>query len=167
MEFIIVGFSTPKVFNPFSWLIKKIQKTKFSHVYIRFHSNAYNRDLVYQASGLKVNFISWKKFQEIESIFAEFPIEIDLHSKQLMIQYCLDQVGKDYDTKGIFGIGIVFIYKMFNKHIKNPFANKEESFFCSKLAEYILQDFLHQNVGIDPDLVTPKDIYEYLEKHCG
>lgn len=161
---IIIGFSRPKGgFIPFSWLIKWGEETDYSHVYLRFYSKSYDRWLVYQASGSKVNFIGWEKFQEEEIIVREFSVSINPESQQKMVQYCIDSIGLPYSLKGVLGIGIVLLYRKFGKNIKNPFNEGPNNLWCSKAVEYLLP-FFNMNLDVDPNLVMPKDVYEYLEK---
>ena len=35
---ITIGFSTHKKFAILAWIIKKVQKTKYSHIYLKFNS---------------------------------------------------------------------------------------------------------------------------------
>ena len=77
MNEIIVGFSRPKSgFEPFSWLIRAVTKSPFSHAYIRFYSEEYDRWLIFQASGAKVNFIGQTMFDGIETIYEEFNVPV-------------------------------------------------------------------------------------------
>lgn len=165
MQTLVIGFSRPKGgFKPFSWLIRLIENTPYSHVYIKFYAKKYDRYLVYQASGTQVNFISQERFNEEEVIVKEFILEVDEISMNKMIQFAIDNVGAPYGVKEIFGLGLVLLCRLFGKKIKNPFGDGTKSFFCSQLVDYILSGPLNRNITFDPDLVTPKDIYKYLEE---
>lgn len=168
MEYLTVGFSRPKKwFSPFSWIIRLVQQTSYSHVYIKFYSAKYRRFLVYQASGLKVNFIGWDKFQQEEIIIKEFNLDTTENAKYNMICYAIDKVGSSYSMKEVLGAGLVLLFRTFNKKIDNPFNDGEQSFFCSQLVDYILKDFIDFKIPFDPSIVLPKDIYNYLEKKNG
>ena len=94
MESIIVGFSRPKAwFEPFSWLIRAVTGSQFSHAYIRFYSEEYNRWLVYQASGLKVNFIGQTMFDGAETVYEEFTVPVTALTKKIAIQGAIDKCG--------------------------------------------------------------------------
>ena len=45
-----------------------------SHAYIKFYSESYDRWLIYQASGTKVNFIGETLFDSTELIYKEFEL---------------------------------------------------------------------------------------------
>lgn len=164
MEIVYIGFTRPKSwFNPFSWLIRLVECTSYSHVYIRFSIE--DKNVVFQASGLLVNFIQWENFLKKESLIKEFKLEILDESRKKLIDYAFNELGTPYSIKEILGLVIVLIYRLFNKKITNPFADQEKSFFCSELAECVIANFVDSSINLDPDTALPKDIYEYLDKY--
>lgn len=46
-----IGFSRHRGFAPLSWAIMAVERTNFSHVYIKFYSASMGRWLVYEATG--------------------------------------------------------------------------------------------------------------------
>lgn len=158
---LIIGFSKPKKFKLFSWIIRKIQKTPFSHVYIRFYSSKYERWLVYQASATSVNFIEFKRFSDINEIIKEFEIPASETAKNNVVQKAIDLVGAPYGVKQVIGIGIVELLKDFNIHIENPLA-ENNAWVCSEVVAEVLKE-LNMDLQIDLNKVTPKDIFLFLE----
>lgn len=163
---IVFGFSRPSnLFPPplFAWLIMLFDWSNFSHSYIRFHSDAYDRDLVYQASGLKVNFIGWTMFQSEEVIVHEFQIPISTETKMKIVQYAIDNVGTPYALGAALGIVLVKITALFGKKIKNPISQK--GYWCSEVAAIVLGDYM--DAPITPDqarTMTPTDVCNFLLK---
>lgn len=138
--------------------------SSFSHAYIRFHSDSYDRDLVYQASGLRVNFIGWKMFLSKEIIVKEFTIPVSPETKQRVIQFALDNVGTPYALGTAFGIIIVRIAALFGKKIKNPV--NQLGYFCSELVAIVMEDFLNAHISVDDvRRMTPTDDYNLLDTH--
>jgi hypothetical protein len=165
---ITFGFSRPsKLWPPplFAWLIMLFDWSKFSHAYIRFHSDSYDRDLVYQASGLRVNFMGWKLFKSQEVIVKEFDIEVTPETKQAVIQFAIDRVGTPYALwAAIIGIPAVKIAAMFGYKIKNPVSQMGD--FCSELAALVMKDYLNaQLTDDDVKRMTPTDVCNYLLEH--
>lgn len=168
MKSIIIGFSKPKAwFSPFSWLIRFVERTPYSHVYIRFFSDTFARNIVYQASGRAVNFMGWNLFISKEYSIEEFELSIEDDSHRAMMQYCIDEAGVPYGVLSIFGIGYRLFMGLLNKTVGNPFPSGDASFFCSKLAENIINKFSDQKIPLNPESVLPKDIYTYLESRRG
>lgn len=159
---IIIGFSKPKKFHILSWLIQKIDRTEFSHVYLKIHSKSIQRDLIYQASGLSVNFCGIRIFNDKNESIIEFIIIITPEEKIEILKLAVDLAGKPYGMKELIGIGIVRFLGLFNKKIKNPYADGSKTYICSELAATIL---LKLNFKFEElDSVTPKEIYEKLSK---
>lgn len=162
METIYIGFSRPKgLFEPFSWAIRLLQWTSYSHVYIRVHSESLNRDIIYQASGFQVNFIGLNRFKTKEIVIKEFPIQVNSETKIKMLQYCTDMSGVPYGILEIFGFPWVILNSAFGRHVNNPFSDGTKSFVCSEFVGDILKDVLGYDLP-NPQNLDPKQIYQYL-----
>lgn len=162
MDSIVIGFSKPKAwYMPFSWLIRLVTWCEFSHVYVRYEDNYANRDIVYQASGLKVNFIAQPMFDSEEDVYAEFIIPISDKTKLSTVQFAIDNVGSPYGVMQIVGFAWVMLANIFGKRVKNPFYSGS-SFFCSEIVTDILEEIKSVDDTMDPSTATPKDVYEFL-----
>lgn len=161
METITVGFSRPKTWKPFAWLIMASYGIPFDHVYIKWHSGKLERDIVYQASGTMVNFMGQQFFDNNVSV-DEFEIPITPENKLAMIQFAMDNAGKPYGIKECFGLAWVRICALFGKKVKNPFKSDGSTYVCSELAGYILSNYA--GITIDSDIadIDPKEAYDYL-----
>ena len=163
MDKIIVGFSRPaKWFVPFSWLIRLVDGTPYSHVYIRFYSDAYERWLVYQASGTRVNFIEWSRFEGQEIILDEFVIPVSTETKTDVIRFAIDNVGAPYGVLEVFGLAWVRFMMVFGKRVRNPFKDGESSFVCCELVSLILNEYDSQWRKLDTEGIFPSDVYKNL-----
>lgn len=162
MERVIVGFSKPKTWKPYAWLIMKSFGTPYSHTYIKVYSNTYKRYLIYQASGTSVNFMSDQIFNDHAIVVDEFMLEISDEARKSMMQFAIDNCGKPYGMKEALGLAIVKIASWMGKTIKNPLSDKEATYVCSGLVAEVLRDFFGKELPKDPDDMTPKDVYELL-----
>lgn len=163
MENIYIGFSRPSGwFEPFSWLIRLAQWTKYSHVYIRVPSASLGRDVIYQASGLAVNFIGNERFRSKEIIVKEFPISISPESKIKILQFSVDSAGAPYGVKEVFGIAWVLLNSAIGRKVSNPFSDGNNTFVCSEFVGDILKNDLGANLA-NPESIDPKVVYQYLE----
>lgn len=164
MSEIVIGFSRPSYKWPpplFAYAIMLFDRSDFSHAYIRFHSDSYDRDLVYQASGLYVNFIGWKMFLSKEVIVKEFTITVSPEVKQTVIQFAIDNVGSPYALGTALGLVVVKVAALFGKKIKNPVSQKGH--FCSELAALVMKDFLGETLSAnDVKCMTPTDVCNFL-----
>lgn len=159
---IILGFSKPIKWKPFSWLIMTAYGIPYSHCYIKFYSQTYQRWLIYQASGTMVNFMNIQTFNQEAEIVYETQIEISEEARFKVLQFSIDNCGKPYGVKECFGLAITRIFEIFGKEIKNPLADQDRTLVCSELTAIILRDCLNINIPKDPDDMTPKDVYNLL-----
>ena len=156
MKTIIIGFSTPKKFKLLSWLICKIQKTEYSHVYLQYHSDSLDRDIIYQASGLQVNFVGKNLFDQDHVTIAEFTLEVpdDIYTRSL--QTAVDKAGFPYSIKQLFSLASYLLFR------KSLFEDGRSGYVCSELVGEMLQNEFGIKVSDDLDIVTPKDIFNIL-----
>lgn len=157
---LIVGFSKPKTWKPFAWLIMKGYSIPYDHVYVSFHSESLNRDVVFQASGLSVNFMG-KVFFDENDVLDEFELSISEENKKKLLQFALDNAGNPYGIKIALGLALVRIASLFGKKIKNPFGGE---FVCSTLVGHILKKFEGIDIPDSRDNINPKEVYDYM---CG
>lgn len=167
MDEIIIGFSRPKGwFEPFSWLIRMSEGTPFkwapySHAYIRFYSQEYDRWIIAQASGLKVNFIGQTLFDSLEMIGEEYKVPVTTAVKTALVQNAVDLCGLPYGMGQVIGIPWVDFVGLFGKQIKNPFASNK-SFYCSEFVEYLAENDLTDGSSLDPATCTPMKLLAFL-----
>lgn len=160
-NYIILGFSTPKQFHILSWIIKKVEKTEFSHVYVKVYSEEISKWLIYQASGMKVNFIGIDRFELDHKVIAEVEFDVSKAIKKQILQEAVDSLGISYGMKQLIGMGIVRLCAAINIKIRNPFADGSATYICSEAGETILVKYLGFKEE-DLDDVTPKDVYEQV-----
>ena len=165
-DFIVVGFSRPnksKKFPIFSWLIRLVEGTKFSHTYIKGYQGLKPQGYVYQASGLDVNFMGLEIFESNVEILHEYKIEVTRDQRRDMISRAIRLSGSPYGIKQIFGIAYHRFGRLFGQNWRNPFSDGEITAVCSEIVAAVLI-----NLGFefkqDLDLITPRDIHDALEK---
>lgn len=158
MRTIIVGFSRPKaLFVPYSLLIRAVDHIDYSHVYLKFHSDHYDCNLIYQASHVATNFYNESYFDAEEIVVKEFKIEVSDEIYDAAMKYSIDHVGAPYGVKQVVGIACQMMFG------DNPFKDGDKSYVCSEL----VQDVMKFPIDQDPDNIRPIHIYQYLEKIYG
>lgn len=163
MSKLIVGFSTPKKFGIFAWLIKVVEGTNYSHVYVRWDAPSVQRTIVYQASGTKVNFITYPNFLLVEDIIEEYEIEVTEEQQLLVRQFAYDNSSKPYSVLDIFGLAYVLFMRRLGFNPKNPINDGRSQYVCSELISYILTDCLTLSMPIDNNSMTPKDVNDFIK----
>jgi hypothetical protein len=142
----------------------KLLKVPFSHVYIKLHSDTYDRNIIYQASSLMVNFESPKIVAEKHEVVAEFELNVSNSTMIGVMQYAIDNAGVPYGVLQALGMGYVQIASFFGFKVKNPFKNDGKTFVCSELIGDILIEVLkYRFPPSEFDDLTPGAIYDYLQ----
>jgi len=160
---IKIGFSKPKsLFKPFAWLIRLIEWTPYSHVYVRSFSSLAGCDLIYQASGTQLNFMGLKHFEDNAVIIREFDFDIEDDNYRKYLGWAIRESGAPYGLLSAIGIGIQKILGL----NKNPLSDRDATWFCSELAAKVLSDFV-EIVGSPLDFETagPKDIFNFCKEY--
>lgn len=158
---ITIGFSKP-LNNPlplFSWAIKSVYNIPYSHTYLKFYSDSLDRDIIYESVGPGVRFIGLKLWSKYAETIKEFDLEITNEQYIELMQFCVDNAGIKYGIKQVLGIYIAKLFRM----KKNVFKNGTDMEVCSEILGRILQQ-LGYEFNKDLDLLSPKDIYQALDK---
>lgn len=164
MKQITVGFSRPKSWKPFAWLIMTAYGTPYDHVYIKFHSDSCQRDIIYQASKMMVNFVGTTVFESENIVVKEFKLQISDENYLALMQFAIDNAGKPYSMKEVLGLAWVRINAWVGRKIENPLKSGDSMWVCSIIADYIIQNFSEKKSSIDYEDMSPKDVYDLLSQ---
>ena len=153
MRKIVVGFSKPKgFFNPLSWIIRFMYWTPYSHVYCSHVSEKYKQTLIYQASGVQVNFMSRLQFDKRATVVSEFEFEISDEAFDSYMSWAIEQSGAPYSKTKLFEI-------LFMDDLDK---SDEPQWVCSVLIARVCKDFIsHEDEKLSMDYATPKDIFDF------
>ena len=162
MKHIFVEFTTPKN-SPFlflSKLIRWVQNTPYSHVRLRW-VNTTGRNLVYEASGNKVQFIGELAQENYKvNLIKLYQINITYEQYRGLIDLCMKYAGVDYGFLQLIGIGLVQLFSLKS----NPLSNGVRSQVCSELVGRFLEEVLNQQTDLDLDIAGPKELDLLLTK---
>lgn len=157
---IFVEFTAPKKskFPLFSWIIRAVQGTKYSHVRLRWE-NSVGTMVVYEASGSSVKFLGPLAQENNKvAVVKTFKIDISRQRYRELVKLCMENAGIDYGIKQVIGIGLVKLLKL----KKNPFSDGRKSQVCSEIVGRFLEDVMNWDTGLDLDTAGPKELDVYL-----
>lgn len=163
MNTIKIGFSKPKKWKPFAWLIMAGYGISYDHVFIELYSTKYDRKMIYQASGSKVNFMGYDLFHEGNVVVVEYEVSLQDENYKKMMQFAIDNSGRPYGIKQAFGMAIVRLAEVLGRTIRNPFKDEGKTFVCSEMGAYILENYAHVIISKEIDDITPKDLWSYFQ----
>jgi len=161
MKTIIIGFST-HVSSVFSWLIRKVTASTVSHVYSRHAATDPSQVLVFQASGLSVNYCNLDTFKVKSRIIEEYEVEIaDLQATQNQ-KFRDTEVGKPYSMKQLYGFLWVLGFRKLGRKMRNPFANGASAYVCVEVAACQTGRIQDE----DAEGMTPEDFRRWCQKNA-
>lgn len=164
MNDIIVGFSTSSRKN--SWIsagIRFVERTPYSHVYIRFYSESLERWLVYHASHTDIHFNNIETFNNENKVLEEYRVLTNSQKRKEALQLCVDRVGRPYGRLQLVGMGIVrLIHSWFDVRLKNPFSDGEKTQVCSELVGHVLNKLGFSISISDLEFEGPRYIHKYI-----
>lgn len=162
MRKVAIGFSKPKGFAPLAWLIRLFDRRDFTHTYVDFFSESFQRKLIYQAKGTMIHFTGAQYFGEHNTEIKRFEFEMEDADFNKMMQWCIDRAGRPYGCLNFIGIGLVkIVYWIFGLRIHNPFADGDFTMPCSELSSFVLKNFMHCTEVRDMEVATPGDVYDW------
>ena len=160
MKQITIGFSRANTKLPvFSWLIMAVQRTNYSHVYLKYQDTFLDQPMYYQASHTLVNSMSEAVFMAQETVVQEFTFNVSDASFLACMKFAASQAGKPYGTMEILGLALCEIAMIANVKIDNPVKDAGTTWICDQLIAELLVTC--ENVKLLEPLndMMPKDMF--------
>jgi hypothetical protein len=163
MRQITIGFSRAcTTFPIFSWLIMLVQKTPYSHVYLKYEDAYLGQPMYYQASHTLVNYMSESVFLAQETVVKEFTFNISDEAFKAGLLFAANQSGKPYGVMEICGLTLVEAAALFGIKIQNPFKDAGATWICDQLQAALLQQCDNVQLPVPLNDMTPKDMYSLV-----
>ena len=138
-------------FNIVSKIIELVEKKPYSHCYVRFTLK--NTDMIFQASGLQVNMMSYDEFCSINTPVYEYEAELADTNHRALIQWMLKKLGKPYSVAQLLRI---LLYKATGLKL----GSDGQAEICSQLVTQLCQ-FLGLEQNVDADYNDPAAFQEF------
>jgi hypothetical protein len=160
MKTITIGFSRANTFFPiFSWIIMAVQKTNYSHVYLKYQDEYLGQTMYYQASHTLVNSMSATVFLAQELPVQEFNFQVSDATFLKTMQFAANQAGKPYGIMEICGLALVEAAALFGIKIQNPVKDEGTTFICDQLIAAMLNECENIQLPMPINNMDPKDVF--------
>ena len=156
---IIVAFSSPKVFNISSSIIKAVMGTEYSHVLVYWKADKLDRHLVYQASHGSVHFLELTNFLKQSEIHSEHRLIVTYDQYLKLVRKCVDLAGEPYWFCELANIAANDLANYAG--LKVDFGDGR-GYICSELLADLLMDIFGAKFNKPKHLIKPKDIEDFL-----
>lgn len=152
MKKIYIEFTTPKGFNPFSFGVKFVQKTKYSHVRFRFD------DTVFEAAQGSVHFTNEVEQRAKTLIIESYEVKLTGQEYNRFLEVCNAFNGTPYGSFQIIG----FLYANLFGLRKNPLGDKSKTQICSEIVYKVMNEVKGLKMSRNIDLIGPKEVNKAL-----
>lgn len=148
MNKISIGFSKPHKWKPLAWLIKLVEGTEYSHVFVTWHCTNINRRKVFEAVGSGIRILSNVNFKKGAEVVEIYQFYVDDETLFKIEQEAHDMTGKPYGYKAILGLAIMRTFNFFNRLFRlkgrqgNPFKDGDYSQVCVEAAGMALKHII-------------------------
>lgn len=157
----LIGFSTPRSFNPVSWLVRNFTKSEASHSFFLYWDDDFECDMVIEAHELGFRLITWKRFVKKNRIVA---LVEPAHSLDKGFARLGEWVGSAYDFGGLIGQSVVQFGRFLQRKWRNPFRSSR-SMFCSESIARCMQWAGHPDAQkFPPKETAPQDLLRFYRE---
>lgn len=162
---VSIGFSTPKRFNPVSWLVRKFTGSTASHAFFIYHDADFDMDMVMEAHELGFRLTPFEHFKKKNQLVAVFvPVKsIDVGLIYVAKRY----LGTMYDYGGLLGEIVVMLGRWLKRKWKNPLRGAKNVFCSEAVCIAMQQSPGYEDFKEDPDSVDPQTLMQYFEGGLG
>lgn len=158
MKSLIIGFSRAPT-KSFSRLICWVTKSQVSHSFILLEYA--DEQLIYQASGLAVNYENHDTFMSIEVPIEFYQFELTEAQRVKNELFRINTVGKPYSWRELIGYLWVLLARKFGKRVKNPLSGGQTAYVCVDVAAA----HLPVNPELNDGSMTPEDFRRWCSKN--
>jgi len=163
MKQITIGFSRAcTIFPIFSWTIMAVQRTPYSHVYLKYQDQFLNETVYFQASHTLVNYMSEPVFLAQETVIKEFTFNISDAAFLATLKFAASQAGKPYGVMEICGLAFVELMSAFGIKTNNPFKDAGTTWVCDQIQAALLSTCLNVTPPMPINNMAPKDMYNFV-----
>lgn len=157
-----VGFSTPRRFNPISWLVRRLTGSRCSHTWFLYYDHDFELHMVMEAHELGFRVLPYSRFKRENRVVAVFTPRGDLTTG---MRWAATWLGSAYSFSGLIGMAWVLLWRSLRKTVRNPLRSSH-AMFCSEVAVKVLQRSATTWAKPLPAASTsPQDLLELFEKH--
>lgn len=156
-----VGFSTPKAFNPVSWLVRKFTGAACSHAWFLYYDKDWGFDVVLEAHELGFRLLPYEHFKRQNNIIALFIPKMDIDVG--LARVAKEFLGRAYDFGGLLGMSVVLLGRFLKRKWRNPFQSSKAAFCSEACVLALLYSDFPQAEHLLPHETSPQDLMNFFE----
>jgi hypothetical protein len=155
----LVGFSTPRHFNPVSWVVRRFTNSECSHAFFVYWDDDFECDMVIEAHELGFRLITWHRFVKKNRIVALVEPTNSLDAGFIKLG---TWVGSAYDFGGLIGQAVVQFGRFLQRKWRNPFRSSRAMFCSESIARCMQWAGDPDAKNFSPKETTPQDLLTFF-----
>jgi hypothetical protein len=158
---VFIGFSTPRLWNPLSALIRAMTRSRVSHTFLLVEDPMFELRLVLEAHSTGFRLVSLTRFVKDNKIVA---LVKPSHPVEPGLPLAGEWLGEKFDVLGLFGIFITLLARYFRQRPwKNPFPTPS-ALFCSEGVIKTLKAAAYPgSAKLGEETTTPAEVLAFFE----
>jgi len=158
---VFIGFSTPRLWNPLSALIRALTHSRVSHTFLLVEDPVFELRLVLEAHSTGFRLVSLTRFVKDNKIVA---LVKPSHPIQPGLPTAGEWLGDKFDVLGLFGIFITLVARYIRQRPwKNPFPTSS-ALFCSEAVIKTLKAAGYPgSATLGDETTTPSEVLAFFE----
>jgi hypothetical protein len=159
---VFVGFSTPRLWNPLSALIRWMTRSRTSHAWLLVEDPAFGLRLVLEAHSTGFRLVSFTRFVKDNKVVA---LVAPARPLEEALPAAGEWLGESFDLLGLFGIFLTLVARWFRQRPwKNPFPTPS-ALFCSEAVVRALKAARYPGSdALDDEATSPADLLAFFER---
>lgn len=159
MKTMYLGFSTASAWKPASAAIRWWWGVPYSHVYLRW-STPWGFDEILEAASSHIGMVEQRTWSHKNKMIKEVPFNITHEKWNRVMREIRSRTGTPYGYGQFLQIALCELLKL----DKNPWGDGKRTYVCSEVAIDFLTIVGADVSSLDRDRVSPKDIYDFVER---
>lgn len=162
---VFVGFSTPRLWNPFSALIRVMSGSPFSHAWLLVEDPFFQLRLVMEAHTTGFRLISLARFVKDNKVLE---LVVPAHSLEAGLPETGEWLGDAYDVRGLFSIFLATLGQLITHKKIADRRHASKGLFCSEAVVRSMKAANYPGAHLlGNETTSPSALFEFFKKDPG
>jgi hypothetical protein len=159
---IRIGVSTPKRWNPLSPILRRIMRTRYSHIWVLLDDALFDVDMVLGTEKQGFQLIPYDRFLKSNDVIMVYDPDPSYHL-DVGLRAVAPLIGEPYDGLGLVGMAWVMFGRWLKRKFRNPLANPKALFCSESVAMVLVKSAVPEAAMLVPERATPEDVVSVLD----
>jgi len=159
---IRIGVSTPKRWNPLSPILRRIMRTRYSHIWVLLDDALFDMDMVLGTEKQGFQLIPYARFLAQNNVIMIYDPDPS-YRLDVGLRAVAPLIGEPYDKVGLLGMAWVMLCRWLKRKARNPLASSKALFCSESVALVLVKSAVPEAAMLVPERATPEDVVAVLD----